>query len=80
MRAPMEEALNVYSETFTAADLAILGGVRDEEKEFNAVGADIRRRLRGKAVLDFARELNLKRNLGAQLKNGSFHDWINRGQ
>jgi hypothetical protein len=77
MRTRLEEALNAYAETFTEADLYILAGGADVQPGSKTLPDEVRRRLRAKAVLDSARELNQKRKLGAQLKEPVFQDLIN---
>jgi hypothetical protein len=77
MRGLLEEALDVYAETFTSADLAMLADGREDLPDPQALGVDVRRRLRARAVLDAVRELNQRRNLGARLTVPVFDHWIN---
>jgi hypothetical protein len=78
MRERIEETLNVYSQVFTPDDLLFLAGESANEGVSKALPVDIRRRLRAKAVLDAAKELNQTRNLGARPKAPVFDEWIQR--
>jgi hypothetical protein len=75
MRDRIEESLNVYSWIFTPDDLLVLAGDSAGEAA-PKTPANLRRRLRARALLDVARELNISRNLGAHPETPEFDAWI----
>lgn len=77
-RERIEEALNVYAEIFTPQDRLLLAEGKEQLPDPKALGPDVRRRLRAKAVLDQAQAQNKKDNLGAHPKVEVFDSWINK--
>jgi hypothetical protein len=77
-KALFEDALDVYAETFTAADLASLLAVQEQLPDPQALGPDVRRRLRAKAVIAHAQRQNREDDLGAQPANPTFAELLNR--
>jgi len=71
-RERVEDALNGYAAIFTPEDLAALAAGPEQLPDPSAVSVAVKRRLRSKAVLDYAREVNRADNLGAQPANAFF--------
>lgn len=57
-RTRIETTLNVYAGIFTPEDLVIIASGKENLPDPKAMGVDVRRRVRSRAVLRFARELN----------------------
>jgi hypothetical protein len=77
-RELVEDALNVYAEVFTPEDLKILSAGQEQLPDPKALGPDVRRRLRAKAVLAQAQKLNKDAELGAHPKSTEFDQLINK--
>jgi hypothetical protein len=81
-RAFIQDALDVYAGIFTAADLAALAAGQERLPDLKALGSDIRRRLRVKAVLNEAQQLNARltqaNEAAAHPQTREFDQWINR--
>ena len=76
-RERVEDALNGYAQIFTAEDLAILAAGTEQLPDPAALGPGVRRRLRCKAVLDYAREVNRTDGLEARPVDAFFNRAIN---
>jgi len=76
-RELVEDALNVYAEIFTPADLDMLSAGQEQLPDPKAFGPDVRRRLRAKAVLSQAQKLNKDAELVAHPKNALFDRMMN---
>jgi hypothetical protein len=74
----LEDALDVYAEVFSADDLVMLLTGREEVPDPKALGPDVRRRLRAKAVIAHAKQQNQADELGAHPKNPTFDQLLNR--
>ncbi len=70
-----EDALDVYAEIFTPEDLVILLTGREQLPDPSALGPEVRRRLRAKAVIASAKQWKPE---GAQPKNATFDQLLNR--
>lgn len=57
-RQLLEETLDTYAQIFTVEDLTALATGQEQAPDSEAPAFDLRRRLRARAVLDFAREVN----------------------
>jgi hypothetical protein len=77
-RGLIEEALDVYATAFTAEDLVILAAGQEQRPDPKALGPDVRRRLRARAVLAEARERNKNNGLGAHPTTAYFNQAINQ--
>jgi len=86
-RLLIEETLDVYAGVFTPDDLAILAAGTEQLPDPKALGPDVRRRVRAKAVIAEARKTNLNLGvrpgqtpepLGAHPKNATFDTLINK--
>lgn len=77
-KALLEDALDTYAETFTAEDLVSLLTGQEQLPDLKALGPDVRRRLRAKAVIADAQQLNREDTLGAQPANRTFAELLNR--
>lgn len=77
-RELLEDALDVYGESFSAPDLVILAEDREQLADPQALGPDIRRRLRAKAVLNQARKHNQDDTLEAHPRTATFDRIISR--
>lgn len=76
-RARLEDALNGYAQIFTPEDLAIVAAGSEQLPDPAALGAAVKRRLRCKAVLDYARQVNRENTLEARPANEFFRRAIN---
>lgn len=76
-RERLEETLNVYAEIFTPEDLVILAAGREQLPDPNALGPEVRRRLRAQLVLAQARKQNTQDHLEAHPGNATFAHLIN---
>lgn len=77
-KALLEDALDGYAETFTAEDLVSLLTGQEQLPDPKALGPDVRRRLRAKAVIADAQRLNREDSLGAQPANRTFAELLQR--
>jgi hypothetical protein len=77
-RARLVEALDMYARTFSEHDLVILGQGSEQLPDLKALNSDVRRRLRGRSLLDAARLQNKSDELKAHPANATFDLLINR--
>ncbi|HYG25240.1 MAG TPA: hypothetical protein VEH04_20920 [Verrucomicrobiae bacterium] len=77
-RRALEDALNVYGETFGVDDFAALAAGTETLPAAASFSADIRRQIRAREVLNAARALNSRENLSAHPRADAFDQWINR--
>lgn len=77
-KALFEDALDVYAETFTPEDLVILLTGQEQLPDPTALGPEVRRRVRAKAVITRAKQWNKDDEVGAHPKNPTFDQLLNR--
>ncbi len=78
-RQLLEETLDTYAEIFTPGDLTALATGKERAPDSEAPASDLRRRLRARAVLEFAREINQSGDpLNAHPATPVFDQLINR--
>lgn len=77
-RGLIEDALDVYAGIFTPEDLAILLTGQEQLPDPKALGPEVRRRLRAKAVIAHAKQQNQADNLGAHPRNTTFDQLLYR--
>lgn len=71
------DTLDVYAQIFTPDDFVAIAEAKPELASSEVIDSVVRRRLRAKPVLDFARRLNKDSDLSAHPKTVTFDHWIN---
>lgn len=77
-RERLEEALDEYATIFTTADFEILQKGAENLAGPKSLTTDVRRRLRGRVLLEEARQYNLGNAIGAHPRNTTFDAIINK--
>ena len=77
-RTRLIDALDVYGRTFSEHDLEVVNNGAEQLPDLRALTTDVRRRVRGRAVLDAARQFNQSNGLNAHPANATFDRLINR--